>query len=293
MFWFWALLSPFGYALQEVLLSKIVRNLDGPSVAFYRGIALSIAFLPLVFFLEPDPEWSSILAHLDFIVIASILGTIALLIRYYCIRHIPVGMVQAIRTGSQSVFSVVAGWWFFQEYIPLWGLVSIGTIIGGVIWIKLQKVDFQHLPKANYSFVYGLVLLDAILLTGALVVLVMTYRSVSPVIAGYLWEIGITICAGIFLLIRKFFTHKNPVLIDKKKYWEIFWRSSPAVLGTAGFALATQIGPMGVVIAVAGCGIIFTGLMMRVFYGESLTPKQWSAMGIILIGVIGLRLVTG
>jgi drug/metabolite transporter (DMT)-like permease len=50
------------------------------------------------------------------------------------------------------------------------------------------------------------------------------------------------------------------------------------------------LAPIGLVAALRETSVLFGALMGTIFFGESFGPKRWLALGLIVAGIIVLRL---
>ena len=81
MFYFFAIISMLGYALQNTLLVRYARSMDGFSLSFYRNISFVITLLPLLI-LSPPEATISVLAEWRTLLLAGLGGALALILRF-------------------------------------------------------------------------------------------------------------------------------------------------------------------------------------------------------------------
>jgi quaternary ammonium compound-resistance protein SugE len=78
------------------------------------------------------------------------------------------------------------------------------------------------------------------------------------------------------------------------RLWPSVWTVTAMVVSMALLGLAMRVLPAGTAYAVwTGIGAVGTVLLGIVLLGEPATPARLACIGLILAGIIGLKLVTG
>ncbi len=289
MFWILALISMLGYTIQGTLMAHFIRKIDPLSIGFYRSITFFISLLPLLFLVDV----SEIIAIKDFwfeISIAALLGAAAQWASFWTIRFFSVGIASAIKMGLFVIFSITLGVLFSDEFLTQAQVLAVILILVGATALGIRKEKMPHLKPVG--FLEGLLFLvsTSILLSVSVFFVAKVSRELSPWVSGYFWETGIAVFAGIFLLFRKIFTGKSIERISLKTFGKIFLTAWPTLLGTGGFTLAVKYGPVGLVNAISVSGILLSVVLAHFLYGEKLKPVHWSLIGIIIIGVVALKI---
>ncbi len=291
MFWFWAFISMFGYALQNVLMTRYVRKIEVLSAGFYRNITFFVSFLPLLYFV-PSDSYSMVHTFWPEIILACFLGAGSQWTRFLSLRYLPIGTSSAVVLGFNVLFSVLLGWVFFSEVLSFWVLVCIFITLAGSVILSTLKNDAPHLEPASVIKGFLLLLATSVMLTTAFFFVAKLSRELDPMLSAYVWESGIAVAALVFITGRKLFGGAGLERVSLKTFSKIFWCVLPTLLGTAGFALAITLGPLGIVSAISATGVfVITGLSI-LLYKETLTYRHYIAMGATIAGVVALRLLS-
>jgi drug/metabolite transporter (DMT)-like permease len=291
MFWFLALISMFGYALQGTLMARYVRGGDPLSMSFYRNLSLGISLLPLLFlaggeaiktfFSSPAVWW---------ILLAGFLGSVAQWTRFLSLRMFPVGIHTALSTGLNVVLSFLFAFlWFGEEIVNPWIYAFVALILlggWGLIW---YKKTMPHLDQTQIWWGAMYIVMTALFFTTSFILVVHGARTADPWVSGYVWEVSIGIFSGIFLWTRHQFLEKPLEKITLQKWSKILIVCSPTLIGTGAFALASTMGPVGIITAIGAGGIFVSTLLAHFLYREKLSLIQVFFLCLIFVGIVGFR----
>jgi drug/metabolite transporter (DMT)-like permease len=289
MFFFWSIVSVIAYSLQGTLLVHYARNLDPLSVSMYRTLSFVITLSPLLFFASPT-EIRGIVDFWPQIIGASVCGALAAWTYFEALRFLPAGIQTAFTTGIRTLFIILAGIIFFQEYLSVWEYFFIVVVLFGGIFLGTRKTTFPHL---NPQVSKGLALCIFSGFTGMGMALFLTdvARNLNPFVAGYFWEIFIGIASFGIATLRWSFTGKRVQKISWHTFGRIALISWPTILGTGGFTLAVTMGEIGIASAIGASGILMVTILAHFLYREKMTQIQWGALLVVILGIVGLKLV--
>lgn len=291
MFWFWAFASMFGYALQNVLMARHIRKIEVLSAGFYRNASFAVSFLPALWFVAPD-AWSNIIPFLPQIIVASLLGAGSQWTRFKTIRYLPIGVSSSGIMGFNVFLSWLFGWLYFSEVLTLPVLACLFTILIGSITLAVTRQTLPHLEGASVAKGAGLILLTSLFISSAFVLVAKVSRELDPFLTAYLWEVGIAIAALGLIIVRGAWGGGRLEKIKLQTFHQIFWCVSPTVLGTVGFALAVNLGPLAIVAAISATGVLVVTWLGVLMYKEVLRPIHYGAMLLTVLSVVGLHLLS-
>lgn len=289
MFYLFAIGSMLGYSLQNALLGRHARNMDGLSLTFYRNASFVITLLPLLIGASSG-EVMDVLSHWRLLLFGGVTGGIYLFAAFEAYRFLPVGIVSALTKALMTLCFVVAGWIWFGEHLSFLAILFMLLIVLGSILLGIVKNYHAHLSCHSVrSFV--LVGIAAVFLTATNITPTVLSRMADPMISGYFWEMAVCLGAGVLVLLRWFLWRIPLMWIPPRQLFSIALCSSPTLIGTGCYLLATHIGPPSIVIAIGTSSLVFTSLLCVWLYREHLKFAQWIAIGVVLAGVIGLKFV--
>lgn len=283
--------STLAYALQGTFLAGFFRRYDLLTVVAFRGLALLIVMSPLLFF-QRAGAWSSLPDAGGFLVAACIAAAMANACAGTAMRHLAVGISAALTQSLSAFFTVVSGLVIMNEHLTLsQGLFALLLIAV----IAILGLSHRGAPQGNARPLLGIAASVGcgIFMATALTCLVQVTRRVDPLFAAWAWEGGIGIVAGLALLTRRL----ARIGSDHKSQWPgmaVFARigivSSPTLIGTGCYALATQTGGIALASAILSTIMVGTSVLARFVYHEKLSLMQWLLIAAACASVIGLRL---
>ncbi len=290
-----ALLSSLGYAIQGTLLAQYARLFDPFLVTSCRNLAFIFTLSPLLL-LAPPGSLQSLAPHFPLLLLAAFFGALGVTFIYASQRAFPVGVVSGFQQMLQ-VWMLIFGYLFLQERIGILPAVAISIIMGGVLFLALQKSSLPHLNQVK-PFHLFLVFLFPLLQALGFFLIAIIGRETNLLAAGYAWEFLIGVFAFAIFLIRKFL-NKSPILSPKQKFRikDAFWIAvigTGTLFGTGGTMILYGLASPGVSqTVISALQIVIICLLAIWLYGEYLKKKQWLAMTVIVIGLILLKLATG
>lgn len=290
MFWILALLVPVGYATQTALLLRYGRAHDPVSMGMYRGLSLGLSFLPVLFFVVGPEDIRQTLQFWPQIALASVLVGITVVLSFYVMKYLPLGILTAWMTSLKVTLMSLFGMYFFQEILSPFQVIFIGVTILGIVFLSLQKHHADHLRYKCPKRLFGLVFFQALTLAIGVMLIADVARQASSWVAGYLWEVGIGLTAMFCAFGRQLSGGAGIEKIPVAQFWRILLYSSPTVLGTGAFFLASTMGPIGILTAVATLEMVIGTLLAWWWYHERLNQRQWAAIAVVFLGILGLKL---
>lgn len=273
-------LSVIGYSLQTVLVTPYFRELDALAATGWRGLGLGITALPLLCFVDWEKGFGA--EESAILMLASLAGTLANLITGSALKFIQLAVSQAIMNSSRVFFFALAGWFIFREGIrlsdlPFYAVIALSV---GLFCLQRKKLGTQDYSDPNRGILLSL--LGGLAMTVSFSLFSWLCRRTDPLLASYLWELSIGICAFVLLPIKRKVQKQTllPFKLSKKRIFRMTLAAAPTVLGTGGFAFATQAGPVSVAGALLSLNVFFIATLSAFILGER--PPRLAVLGIIL-----------
>lgn len=279
------------YSTQGTLMAHHARKMDGLSTVMYRSLTLIVTLLPLLL-LADWSQFSLIQKFSADFFWAGLTGAIASACTFWSMRFLPVGVGNVFRRIGGIVFAFILAYIYFDE-IPLWAeLGFVALILTGAGFLTSQKKEFEHLDN---NAIKGIVLsiVSALFAAGTFFFITKISRQMDPYIAGYVWEVIIALFAVLMVFGRKAFGGQSVARISWKDFGKIALTASPTLIGTGCFLLAVKDGSFAIVSAIGAGGVLVSILLSHFLYHEKLSQKQLLWIGVIVIGIVGLKLVGG
>lgn len=278
-----------GYTLQNVLLVRYARKIDGLSFAFYRNISFVITLLPLCIGATRS-DVAIIFSHWHLLAASAFTGGCSLGLSYAAYRSISVGVATTLNKAASIIFTVILGWVLLGEVLSPAAVMVIILIAFATLALGLQKNPLPHLDNRHSR---GILL--SIAATIPLVLAFLSFTALSriapPLLSGYFWETSIAGACMVLILGRWMLFGQPLQKISWKTFGMIALCASPTLIGTGLYALATRLGSVAIVSAIGSASLVFTALLAWALYGEPLHKKQWLSIGAVVFGIMLLRFV--
>ncbi|KKW39350.1 hypothetical protein A2454_03440 [Candidatus Peribacteria bacterium RIFOXYC2_FULL_55_14] len=289
MFYLLAVSSMLGYALQNALLVRYARRMDGLSLAFYRNISFLVTLLPLLFLSSPQ-EIAEVLSHWKVLLISGIAGGVYLAIVFESYHFIAIGVGHTIKQAAINILMALAGLLLYEEVLPAMEFLLVAVVVLSCIWLSMQRVDAPHISQKLLLGI-SLSLLSAFPVIITKIILTDMSRAVDPLASGYFWEAAIGIASAVTILLRWVLLRRGLTRIDSRTMLGITAAASPTLIGTGCYALALSMGPIAIVSAIGSGSLIVTALCGWLWYHEKLSRSQWAALVFILVAIAWLKFV--
>ena len=289
MFYALALCSMLGYALQNALLGKYAREVDGLSLAFYRNISFIVTLLPLLIGAS-RADVLLVLVHWKELLLAGICGGLCLMCSFSSMKFLPLGISHALTSSANRIVIVFLAWFLLAETLSIPAITIMLGIIACSALLSMQKYAFDHLDQRMLLGV-SLALCAAVPLALTKYILTVLTRTADPLVSAYFWEISIGIAIMLMLGIRSICTKQYLQRISWKTFRCIALSSSPTLIGTGCFGLAISMGSLSIASTIGTGSLVVTSLLAWWWYKEILQGKQWILILLIVLGIAALRVL--
>lgn len=290
-----ALIAAFAYALQGTLMASFYRKMDTLSVVAYRGLAIGLATLPLLFFLKAS-DFATVPSIMGSILLCSVVAACGNWFIANAVCRLPVGIASALLDSFRTVTAIALAIFFLGEMLNGIQFAFIGALLACVVTLCLSKksAGSEPLPPAILFTGIAFALASGVSLGCAMGMIGATSRSTHPLLIVFLWEltIGLVAMGGAFARGKlKGGVMKGFSPISLKDFGRVVLCSSPTIIGTAGYAFAAKLGSIAVVSAVLSAGSVIAALIAFVLYRERLTSTQYAMIALCCTAIAGLNLV--
>ena len=288
MFFVIALISAFAYALQGVLMATYYRSMDTLSAVSYRGLSLIFSMAPLLIFV-PAHMFERIHQALPAILAASLCAALGNWAQANSYKSLPLGIATALGISFAVMVASAIGFFFFDELLTVWQTMLLILLLTGIVILGFSR-STGPLPK-DHNVAKGIIfaLLFGLFLGAGYALIGSASRQLHPFLAGYMWETIIGVMAAALAYSRKWFNRQSLTKISLPVFRKILVASAPTAIGTGFYALAMTLGPIALATALISTTIVFTTLLSRLIYRETLTVWQWSLLLAICLIVGTLR----
>jgi drug/metabolite transporter (DMT)-like permease len=294
MFFFLAIVAMVGYAVQSTFLTHFSRSLDGMSTALYRSMSLVVTMLPLLFFVEKY-DWNKIWEVSGIIGFAGIVGALAVSFSFESANHLPVGIRSAFKNVFVMLLMVPLSAYFLGDTLAPALFLGMGVILIGASGLALHKNDFEHLDSGHFKTGIFFIFLSSICAVGTVIAAGKVSRIIDPLLMGYLWELSVAVSIIILIFFRWLITgykYKKIPVWGPDGLAKIALISSPTVVATSAFIVALNMGSAPVLSAINTAGTLVVTVLGWFLYKEKLAKRDLFFMGIIVLGIIALKLVS-
>jgi len=279
-----ALISSFAYALDTTLMAQPYRHMNIFAALGLRGAAIGLTGLVLLLFV-PLSVYASLPEYLPALLLAGLSASFANWGYAKSTHYFPVGIANACVLSLQVLVTGLLGYMFFQERLSPYTILLMSAILALSIYASSGK----HISNFQFKKPYGagvlFLLINGVFQSLAFFLLTKTSRALDPLLAAYVWEVGI----GAFCLLAAFVTLKNEwkASLRSGHFKTILWRSFPTVPAVACYAVATTLAPLAIVQALFSAVALFAAMLGNALYGEPLQERQIAAL-VLLIALVAL-----
>lgn len=300
MYFILALVSMLGYSLQGIWMTRIYRRTDALTASAFRGLALGVTMLPLLFFADFSALSSGSFYRLLFE--AAFYAALANWSFAKASRHLPMGLAYAAAVGLQTVFVVVLDMIALRQPLSSSMLLSIGVIIGGNALCGIFRAgaspegpaapaaeNWSRVPEPNTPLGFVFAVSYAVFVAATMLAVTKLSRTSNTYLAAYSWEFTIGVVAWAIAWGRWIIGRGIMPIVSRRDLREIWIGSSPTLIGTGCFTAALSMGSMAIANAVLSGMIVVTSIAAHFLYGERFTRLQWLGIWLVVLGVVGLR----
>jgi len=273
------LIAMFGFGIANALVKIPTKKIGIIRTIFVRGIFSSLMlFLILLFFL---PETNFDLTYIFIAVIIAIIGYIPLATFFKAIKSGKVGIITPI-ANSSIIFTVLLSIIFLKESLLATQILAILLIVVGII---LTSINFKDLKNSNlFRLESGIpyALVSAILWGVVFFLLKIPVNVLGPILTSFIVEFGIMIFSILHIKVAN-----DPFNFPNRKMLiHIFFIALFAIVGSLFFNLGIERSSVSIVAALTFSAPLVSTLYGKIVYKEKLTTIQYSALFLILLGVI-------
>lgn len=280
------------YGIQIPLLVFFSRKMDGLIVTVYRNLSLAVTMFPVLFFVSIE-EITQIVSHLPLLSAASVFGVIGFVFNLYASDYLPVGVTNSIRQAVYVIAAVLLGVLFLEEFLTPVQLFLLSGILCGGIALTLSRSNHLHLDGQYKWKGVSLACVGGAGYALAFLFFTQLSRQVSPLVAGYFWEVSIGILAALFLCFKvRNGSYTDQVVLPIKDILTITFVASTTISGTLAYGYAVLYGPYALASGLVTTTVLISVIAGWIMFKEKLSFVQISLILGILVLIFALRLVS-
>lgn len=214
---------------------------------------------------------------------------IAVSLRMYASKHMPVGTVTTIAAVC-FILGVLGYEFLFMNTFPtlVQFIVISGIIAGTVILVSLRNhtsLDFLHLPIKALSAATFCGLSNGV----AFVSMGDIAREANPFATAIIYNLFIGILVLFALVYRKKFHDIGFDEFDLKSFLGVCGTACIGMTVAFGFAYGSTLGSVTVLAGLESSSIVVAALLSWLLLKEKLSIKQWAAISFVTVCIIALK----
>ena len=271
------LASMLAYSFANVISQPLARKSGSAQVLYLRGLVISLILAVICI---PQYHRFHDVSHVLFALALGIGGYIPVLAFTQGLRVSRVGIVAPIGATSALLTVVLA---FFILDSPLNALqwTAIAMVVAANVAISVNPKDLR---KSNVMQLESGILFALIAAAGwGLFYFFLIYptRALGPWVSAFLVELGVTIAAGLHILLgRQDVRHRDALSLGMSG------TGICIVIGTVAYTVGVFSYDIGIVAVLSNSTALASALLAAYFFKEKLTRLEKITAGIMIAGVI-------
>lgn len=271
------LASMLAYSLANVVSQPLVRKSGSAQVLYLRGLVISVILGLIVI---PQYHHFHDTRHVLLALLLGIGGYIPVLAFMQGLRVSKVGIVAPIGATSALLTVVLA---FLVLHTPL-GAIQWAAIVMVIAANVAVSVNPKDLRSSNIMQLESGILFALIAAAGwGLFYFFLIYptRVLGPWVSAFLVELGVTIAAGLHILVtRQKLEHRDILKVPMSG------SGICIVIGTVAYTIGVFSYNVGIVAVLSNSTALASALLAAYFFKEKLTRFEKIIAGIMILGVI-------
>ena len=269
----------FGALLHAAWNALIKAQGDRFGAAMLVAIGAGVIGVPAILYFPMPPA-----AAWPYIAASSVIHVGYFALVGYAYRHADLGVAYPITRGSAPLFTAILAFVLLGEALTWNGWLAILCIAFGILALSADALMRGGLTwstgaasMGNAAVIVAYTLLDGL---GA--------RVMGNGVAYGAWMV---VGTGLLLLIFVAVFQPRTLTESAAKRWPLALACGVLVLGSYGIALwAMTRAPIGLVASLRETSVLIAAILGAVFFHEPFGPKRWLALGLIVGGIVLLRL---
>jgi drug/metabolite transporter (DMT)-like permease len=202
----------------------------------------------------------------------------------FAYRSADLGVAYPLTRGTAPPATALLAFLLLGETLGWSGWVAVVTITVGIVALSADALLRGGLTKETAA--------GALLNAGVIVV----YTLVDGVGArvtgsGFVYVAWMLAGTAVLLALLVFALRGKSFIADMRKDWLLALGAGSLALGSYAIALwAMTHAPIGLVAALRETSVLFAAILGAALFGEPFGPKRWIALGLIVGGILVLRL---
>lgn len=275
-------LSAIAYGMANAFSRPLSQRLGTAQTLFLRGftVTLILALISIPYY-HNFADWPIILAALGL----GIAGYLPLVAFTHAIKESPIGIIAPI-AGTSPLITVILSFIFLNVVLDPAQWIAIVLIILASIAVS---IDLKNWRQSNFLKVSSGIPFAAAAAFGwgiFFFLLVLVTRRISPLLAAFIVEVGVTVAAGIHLKL----TSQTVTISDALKP-ALIKNGILICIGTLAFTIGVRYFNVGIVAALSNSTAIVSSLLGVYLFKERLKSSERIATGVMITSVAALSLL--
>ena len=269
----------FGALIHAIWNALIKAQPDKLSAATLVAIGAGAVALPIMAILPAPPvaAWSYIAA-------SSVIHVGYFALVAFAYRSADLGVAYPLTRGSAPPLTALLAFFLIGEILGLNQWLAIVAIAAGIVALSVDALLRGGLTRNTAWAAFGN--------AGVIVVYTMVdglgARAAGSGLVYVAWMLAGT---AILLLAWMLAMRRKIFIAEIRRNW--LFALGAGGLSFASYAIALwamTLAPIGLVAALRETSVLFAALLGAILFGESFGPRRWLALGLIVAGIIVLRL---
>ena len=274
--------SAIAYGTANALSRPLSQKLGTAQTLFLRGFTVTVVLaLVSIPYYRYFADWPIILAALGL----GIVGYLPLVAFTHAIKESPIGIIAPI-AGTSPLITVVLSFIFLDVTLHSTQWVAITLIILASIAVSIDLKNWRQSNFLKLSSGIPFAIIAALGWGVFFFLLVIITRRISPLLAAFIVELGVTVAAGIHLkLISQTVNYKDALRSD------LIWNGMLICVGTLAFTIGVKYFNIGIVAALSNSTAIVSSVLGVYLFKEHLKLSDRVATGVMITSVAALSLL--
>ncbi|MBN2457798.1 DMT family transporter [Candidatus Woesearchaeota archaeon] len=273
------LAAMLGFGLGNGFSRPLARSMGNKQIIFFRTVATSLILLPVLLFSLPSVRFSALYIIIGFVI--AVISYFPLMTFYMALKKSDLGVVCPI-ANSSVIFTVLLSVIFFSERPSIFQYLSIGLIVAGIILISVNFRDIKRSEILSLRSGVPFAVITCILWGIVFFLFKIPVSVIGPILTSFIIEFGIMISSSAHIVMAR----ERFLFPSKKNMFYIVIVALFSSAGTLFFNMGIDFADVSVVSAVTMSNPLVAVIFGRLAYKEKLTRIQWTAVLLVVFGIV-------
>lgn len=269
----------FGALIHAIWNALIKAQPDKFAAAALVAIGAGVIALPIMAILPAPP-----MAAWLYIAASSVIHVGYFALVAFAYRSADLGVAYPLTRGSAPPLTALLAFFLIGEILGLDQWLAIVAIAAGIVALSADALLRGGLTRNTALAAFGN--------AGVIVVYTLVDGLGARAAGSGLVYVAWMLAGTAVLLLAWMLAVRGTIFItDIRKSWLFALGAGGLSLASYAIALwAMTLAPIGLVAALRETSVLFAAILGTILFGESFGPKRWPALGLIVAGIVVLRL---